>query len=485
MLSLKNTKKRDFWIILAIASYCLAYALLRFNVSEVMDWDESEQFLNASVLKLGNERQAPLYSWIIYGLDSFLDAKMQIIFALRYILMFIFFFGFYQVSRSFFEAKYAVIALASLMLLPIYSYSINYKLTHTVLLIALSSIGLWIYTKLLANRSFLNYALLGVCFGLGIISKYNYLFLILCLVLASLGTKLGKETLLNKKVLVAITCTVIVIFPHIQWLINEGFPSVSHALGRGDSGQLNVFNIPNLIRAFFHYMLQANIMSVVFIACFFPFINLKANSKSQPIRTFRLFTLYSLILPLLVIIFLKLDSFPIGWLAPTYFAVPITLLTFIDLNKVSKVRYQIFLAICLVTTLSLFLTKSVLNFSPDTAGKARQVHFPYSKLNNDIQKIIRLEEAKKVTITSNNIAITMNLKNIEPSFEVRTFEDMKNSYQEADGLNLYLWNASQFGKRVPKQARKAFPNFERITILRRPYLRSSKLKPFMLGVAKI
>ena len=94
--------------------------------------------------------------------------------------------------------------------------------------------------KCINNNKIQNYFFLGVIAGLGILSKYLFIYLI-----AGLGIFLIiyfiKEKKIQFKFIISLTALALTILPHVQWLFNNNFITITYGLNRAgnDSDLLN------------------------------------------------------------------------------------------------------------------------------------------------------------------------------------------------------------------------------------------------------
>ncbi len=85
--------------------------------------------------------------------------------------------------------------------------------------------------KCINNNKIQNYFFLGVIAGLGILSKYLFIYLI-----AGLGIFLIiyfiKEKRIQFKFIISLTALALTILPHVQWLFNNNFITITYGLNR-------------------------------------------------------------------------------------------------------------------------------------------------------------------------------------------------------------------------------------------------------------
>ncbi len=125
--------------------------------------------------------------------------------------------------------------------------------------------------KCINNNKIQNYFFLGVIAGLGILSKYLFIYLI-----AGLGIFLIiyfiKEKRIQFKFIISLTALALTILPHVQWLFNNNFITITYGLNRAgnDSDLLNHILYPLIFLG-----KQFGILILFFIMIFFLIQKLK------------------------------------------------------------------------------------------------------------------------------------------------------------------------------------------------------------------
>ena len=177
---------------------------------------------------------------------------------------------------------------------------------------ALSALYTWRCIKRDTSKDFI---LLGVFIGLGFLSKYIFIYLII-------GIKLlFFYLLLNKKIksynfLIVGPIALIIIFPHLVWLVKNNFVTLSYGLQRtgSESGLINHILFP----AVFLFK-QFVILLPLFLLSFFLIKKIKISRFVWTEKT--IFIIFIFFIPIL---FVLLTSFILGanirtmWMTPFY-----------------------------------------------------------------------------------------------------------------------------------------------------------------------
>ena len=161
--------------------------------------------------------------------------NIYIVLIIKYLSYFTFLYLIYKLSEIIFKSKeIAYLCLISQLLFITYSYDFTRDLSHTILVTVFSVLSLIVYLKLWTSRSYLNYVYLGLVFGLGFMSKYNFIFVALALVLASFTHRHAFRILVNFKTLISFFICALVGSPHLYYLYQQKFSSVEYALERSN-----------------------------------------------------------------------------------------------------------------------------------------------------------------------------------------------------------------------------------------------------------
>jgi 4-amino-4-deoxy-L-arabinose transferase-like glycosyltransferase len=384
-------ERRDNLIAFGIIfGYCVAYAAIRLLISSSMELSEAEQFLDASFFSFGYGQQAPLYSWIVKAVTLVFGMNIVTLIAVKYSLLCLFYFFFYLIARDFWDMKTSLLLTGSLLLLPTFSYEVHRDLTHTILVSLMAAITYYLYLRMVREIRTMYYALIGISVGLGILSKYNFLFFLAALSLAGLSLKEGRRVIFDKRVLFSILCALIILLPHIIWLTRDNFTSVHYALARSRAGESSELPVLKIISIVFFSYLGALIFSSICLVFFRRYFSMNENRGNHMMSMHRLLAFYGLVIPLLVIFFLHAGNFTSRWLVPVFFSLPLAVFSFISVDM-RKVEFRVFGYLCMSIAVVVLTVRAFIGFFPDTAGKVERIHVPYKLLSR--QLVLKLEES--------------------------------------------------------------------------------------------
>ncbi|MFM7457498.1 MAG: glycosyltransferase family 39 protein [bacterium] len=345
----------------------LAFLALRLLMPHSLNNDEAEQVLAASEYVLGYPKQPPLYSWIVRSVTLLFGMKYSNIYILSFLKYFfygIFIYFLYlsaelvfansvkkNKNADLFENQFksgtklnpAFLVVISNLLFVTYFYDFARDLTHSILATMFAAIGFYVYLRLWLKPSTSGYLLLGIVFGLGFLAKYNFIFFALSIVAASLLERRAFKILINPKTFLSIGACLLVFTPNLIYLIKDKLNAVNYALDRSGSNENQVFSLVDILKssagAFYETILVITILLILFIA-FIDKKRLRSFIFSEDIfnnhRIRRLFFfagVFSILIPLLIMLIMGADKFYAKWLSPSCFLVAFAFYSCIDFHK--------------------------------------------------------------------------------------------------------------------------------------------------------
>ncbi|NBV99288.1 MAG: hypothetical protein EBR67_07250 [Proteobacteria bacterium] len=414
---------------LLFAAYVLSYFILRITASPFLDWDEAEQYINSRNFNLGDTQQPPLYSWIARSLSIITNDSIYALISVRYICLYIFIIFLYLSIRQFFASKKSLtLTLLILALIPAYAYTINFKLTHSVLVFAMSSMTFYFYLKVLKKNSLLNFSLLGISVGLGLISKYNFSFLLFALILASLCSKAARKAFLKPQIVISIFSSLAIALPHYLWLYKNSESAGNYLSERGafklmaDVDYNYLLNFFSLSFSAFSQMLifTAFLLSLYFIGKFKKIgtLSTKSTYSKSKLRLLSYISLFSYLIPVIIFLIYKSHKLLSGWLSVSHFITAI--LIYMLFHKFSHLRfYKLSYRVALASIIVLFFIKYLWIFHPNIFSKVNTININYATVINELEKL-NLEDKE---IICDDQMVYVNLKILKPEWNLNYFKN--------------------------------------------------------------
>lgn len=339
--------------VLAIVSFLAITAITFFK--SALELEDAEQAYYSQWLRWGYDDQPPLYTWLQYGFNVVFKVGKLTFSILRALLFAGILLGLYQFAQlRIKEVEKSILAVLLLVLVPVFIDFTFRRLSHTSLL-CLSVVATYYCIQVLVFRkSILNYLLLGLAVGVGIMSKYNYAFFLVAFGLVSLWDKELGAIVFNPKILVSVFVSVLLVAPHAYWLLGpDGFQSylessLEEKIGI-EEGELGFSLMPILIYLKGLFALLFPILLFVGMGYFSKLVSF----KKQRMHWFaKMFIVQLLVLGLFFLVF-QSQKVETRWLLPLFIPFVVLLVERVSLNnqKLVSIGYGIFIAVISIQTL--------------------------------------------------------------------------------------------------------------------------------------
>ncbi len=226
-----------------LAAYVLAIFAIKGFVHAGAIGHDADQLLLSQSFALGyDDRNPPLYTWLVIAAQSLLGVGLPAVAAVKAGLIFATYFLLHRAARLVLgDDAFAVMAA----LAPVAMYQMGFwmaaKYSHSVLLVAVAAATLYVLLRLEATGKTSWYAALGLTLGLGLLAKYNYSVFAGALIGAALLDPDFRARLRDPRIGLSAVLAVLVALPHAQWMAAhmgdfEGVAAARMGVGAGGSG---------------------------------------------------------------------------------------------------------------------------------------------------------------------------------------------------------------------------------------------------------
>lgn len=210
-------------VIFVAVAWGLVNALIRLIAGVNLAMDDPKLNVFAQTWQFGYlPENPPLFEWILRSVQLMTGPNLAGFLIVKYALLVVFAgFLFLAAKRVTGNGKWAALTVWSSILL--YQFGWNYHLTlsHSLTLIATTSIALWAGFRVIERRKISDYALFGLVCGLGLLSKYNFGgFLVVFLCAAGLDARF-RPAVFNVRLLLSFAIAALLFAPHLIWLIDN------------------------------------------------------------------------------------------------------------------------------------------------------------------------------------------------------------------------------------------------------------------------
>lgn len=221
--------------LLWFTAFALAHMAVRVTVSPALKWDEAEQILWSQQLALGYGAQPPLYTWLQWGVNQLLGPSVLSLAVLKHSLMAAAYVFMWLAGRELLGPRGAWWASASMILMPVWGWESIKDYTHTVLETTIVCCTWWLLLRLLRRPSpprVMDFALLGLLWGCGILSKYSFALVLFAMLLAALSVPEARRTLLARGWWWAPLLGALLVLPHAIWFLGHTHEATTETLGK-------------------------------------------------------------------------------------------------------------------------------------------------------------------------------------------------------------------------------------------------------------
>lgn len=232
-------------VALLIAGYLLVHMGVRLWMGPTLGLDDAEQALFAQQWLLNYRfRAPPLFTWVLVAAGDVIGTGVLAISLIRYVLLAMLFGFIYLTARRLIrDDRLAALATYSFTAIYVFGFYSHHDLTHTTALSAFLAASWYAFVRLCETPTTRWYLALGLCFGLGMLGKWNSIMFALALPLTCLLYPAYRGLVLNWRIVLAALVTAAVVLPSALWALHVGpaaGDNVATLLGREDGRFLRV-----------------------------------------------------------------------------------------------------------------------------------------------------------------------------------------------------------------------------------------------------
>ena len=268
--------------------------------------DTIEALAWASNLEWGYNKHPPLSAYIVGSIYFLFGANDWAYYLLSQIFVIIAFIYIWKLSKEFFKNR--IFSLLSLVILEgifFFNYTTP-EFNVYVCQLPLKALVAYFFWKGINDKRLINWIMTGLFSALGILTHYSFVFLILSLLVFFIFfVKKNKDMI--KNFFLSFIIFILLISPHLFWLVENNFSSIFYAINRTgieDKIWINHFYNPII------FLLKQLGMLVLFFIIFFSIFSFNKN-KNIKFKTYdkkNIFLLCISLLPILIVFFVSVIS---------------------------------------------------------------------------------------------------------------------------------------------------------------------------------
>jgi 4-amino-4-deoxy-L-arabinose transferase-like glycosyltransferase len=365
-------KNKIFWIFnLFILAHLLIWTLIPFFSNKNLPLDVIEALAYGTNLDWGWDKHPPLsifFPEIFYQLFGNQDWVYYLLSQIFIIFSFIVIF---KMGKEFLKNEtYAIISV--LLLEGIYFYNFTTpEFNVNVCQIPFWSLTVYYSWQSFKNNKIHNWILLGLFAGLGVLSKYLFIYLLIGINFFFIYY-LKKNKRFNFKYLIPITVFFLVLSPHLMWLADNDYKTIAYGLKRTSLENSTLSN-------HFIYPVKFIFKQIVTLLPFFILLSLilknfksKFNQKDKKL-IFLIFITFVPILLMLITSLIFAANIRTMWMTPFYLFFGLLFIYYyknnINLNFLKKFMFSFLFIFLLSPAAYLYISISKDNKRTDYPGK--------------------------------------------------------------------------------------------------------------------
>ena len=378
-----------------LSAHLIVWTLIPAVTNQNLPLDTIEALAWGSNLDWGYNKHPPMSAFLVEIFYQIFGAQDWVYYLLSQICVIISFFVVFKFAEDFFKNK--IFCLLSVLLLEgIYFYNFTTpEFNVNVCLMpfwALTVLYLW---KGFRHNKTVDWLLVGLFAGLGFLSKYLFIYLGLAMDIFLIYMIYKKK--INFECLVSFIPFLIVLWPHLIWLTENDYITVTYALHRTGAEDLNITNHINHPLIFLGK--QIGILIPFFLMLLFLGIKLKTKFKFNDNKL--LFLLAINIIPIALVF---LTSAIMGvkirtmWMTPFYLFFGV-LAIYIFQKQINLKKLNNFF----ITFIILFIISPFSYAYVSISQTDKRTDYPGKKIAEEVSKIWLLNSAPDIVSFINHV----------------------------------------------------------------------------------
>lgn len=350
--------KPFFWFLIGASLITALRALFLYTSDLDLFFDEAQYWSWSKNLDWGYYSKPPMIAWIIGtttsicgNTESCIRLGSPIIHMLTSIVI-------YAIGHQLYNQKIGVLSGLTYLTLPAVTLSASLASTDAALLL-FWSLTIWAFIQALESENIKWWILIGICAGLGLLSKYTMLAILFSVLVLIIINKKFRFLLNSPNFWASCIIALILFSPNILWNAENHFVSFLHTKDNIDASGTSSLSLKTFLEFFGG---QFGVFGpILFATLLVIFCNIKKASKKHNHQF-----LLSFSLPLLAIVTLVsfISRAHANWAAPAYITATILVVAYLVENNKHKWVYAslilhivagiVFLQACSIIQLSGF-----------------------------------------------------------------------------------------------------------------------------------
>lgn len=386
-----------FWtprgVLVIVAVYTAVHFGLRFGLSPTLGLDDAAQAVLAQDLLWGYQfRQPPLYTWVTWAAFRIFGVGLFALTLVKYLFLFAGYAFLYAAARNILKQdRLAALTLFSYGLIYVFAYYAHHDLTHSIAAGTMIAAALHAITRIVERGGWLDYAYLGIAFGLGLLSKYNFAIFLAAVALAAFLVPDMRQRVASGKIWMTVAVIAAVIAPYVLWVYGGAYSfaaltaTVTHAGGNEAYGDVVARGLIKLASALVEFPLPFLLVAPLMLPALVWPPKVWTSSRRGNRRFLGIVMLAGIVIFTLGVILLGATKFKGRWMYPALMVLPIYLFAGITMERLSLGRVRAYLGVVLAVSVLVFAARVAADYVHPTVCKACRTFLPHAALAERIR----------------------------------------------------------------------------------------------------
>ena len=257
LLALRQSLARTevWWIVAFFLCYLLMWTLLPLLAGSEVPGDNVEQLRWATEPAWGYDKHPPWPTTVLWLLEHVLPTGVPLTYFLGAVQAALVALGAALVARETLPPTAKWLAPLLITCISYYTFRLHFYNHNTALMVAYAG-SLYCCWRVRSTWQLRWWSALGICWGLGMLSKYQMAVPIACNLAFFWTVRDGRLKTLVTGVFVAGLVASVILIPHVVWLINNHFPSFEYAATRLAADLSMLGRLDDIFRFVTHQLLR-------------------------------------------------------------------------------------------------------------------------------------------------------------------------------------------------------------------------------------
>ena len=214
--------------------YCIAHGLVTLAAGPALALDDVKLNVVTQSFQWGYQPEnPPLFEWLLILVQQFVGPTLVSFVFTKYIfLTAAAVFVFLAAKEALGDRRWAALTTLSLAVCFQIGWNFHQAFTHSAALVPAVAFLWWAFLRLLRRQRLLDFALLGFSIGIGLLAKYSFAAALALAFAAAATNAETRRAIFRPALLVSFAVALIVLWPHLSWVVTENGQLAAHAAAR-------------------------------------------------------------------------------------------------------------------------------------------------------------------------------------------------------------------------------------------------------------